>query len=831
MTLDSTPNWIFIIILMFISHILPAQNEPIYITSTSTSEYHRKINTSIYPAFVDHMPYESWTPSGKKPFFQLLATGGQLPYTWTLDSGALPDGIQLTKNGKLEGIPVKEGTFVFTVKATDSQGRTTQKQLDFIAEPYRAKWLADAKFGVWFTFGPYLEPALYTKEDIKIYENRIKNFDADKAVSAVIALGGKVLNSPVKSGDGIRMWPSTTPSRYELKTSRNIVQELITACHKRGIKFVGYFAPDHSWNKKVNDTAPDGTLGTLNKGLILELVKMGIDGFWVDMGGTPELFNYVDAKWFPWNEILPAVRTENPHVIFSNNPGWGGGGSALRWPDTDVLVYEGYPGTKESSLLVAKPVIPNKKMAIEVDNLLDTTWAWISEKQFRKPKSADMIIKNIKANWAKGATYMLDIPIAPDGQISNADYAPILEKIGQFVKENQKISTAPLSSLYPHIAYENPQKIRLSANDNARIFYTIDGTNPTTKSKVYSQPILISGNTRIKAISIEKGKKASKIWEENYTFRSTTRKSTRAEKRLPLGNFSVHKEMTDTKNYYRGMKVIIGPDPVVIDQIGRQFVQGNKNTHNILIKRFVDDYPIFFADLNTSDIMVQSDGFQYLHTTNLVLDPGQSYIILSREDSTDQFVSNHFKTKIETSPAVRIVGNALLTPTGDRAPVVHDSIGTVLGLKFHLGKSAAPKNYALGSFAELLDNEDKYTVTPFMELYDPENAVDGKMITKAQAGGQYAWTLRLDLGEIIDGLKQASIDFAIGAFATDFQLFYSSDDLTWKMLTHKPNNDDLRLDLKFSPISARYFKLRALKPDGPGQKGGGMGVSEFKVYR
>lgn len=823
---------ILLSIFILLTTVSQAQDNTLKITTTSSSIYSQSPQTSIYPAFVDNMPYESWTQAEKKPFYQLVAAGGQSPYIWTLETGSLPDGLLLTKDGRLKGVPVKEGTFVFTVKATDSKGRTAQKQLDFIAEPYRAKWFADAKFGVWFPFGPSLEPALYSKEDIKTYENRIKNFDADKAVNAVIAMGGKILNCSVKGGDGIRMWPSTTPSLYELKTSRNIVQELITACHKRGIKFVGYFAPDHSWNKKVIDTAPDGTLGTLNKGLILELVKMGIDGFWVDMGGTPELFKaYVDPKWFPWAEILPAVRTENPYVIFANNPGWGNGGAALRWPDTDILVYEGLPGTKETTLLVAKPVIAKKKMAIEVDNLLDTTWAWIPDKRFRKPKSADMIIKNIKANWAMGATYMLDIPISPDGQVSTPDYEPILAKIGQFVKENQKISMAPTSSLNANISYDSPQWVDLSANNGSRIFYTTDGTNPTTKSKAYTQPILISGNTQIKAISIEKGKTVSRIFGENYNFLPKVLKSAISANRLPLKNISGTKEIIDTKNYYRGMKVIVGPDPVVIDQIGRQFVHGNKNMHNLIIKRFADDYPIFFSDLNSADLKVQPDGFQYLNTTNIVLAPGQSYIILSKEDSTDRFVSNQFKTKIETSPAVRIVGNAMLTPTGDRNPVIRDSIGSVLSLKFHLGKSTTPKNYALGSFAELLDNDDQRTVTPFMGLYDPENAVDGEITTKAQAGGKYAWTLKLDMGEIIDGLKHASVDFATAAFATDFQLFASSDDIAWKMLTHKQNNADLRIDLKFSPVSARYFKLRALKPDGPGQKGGGMGVSEFKVFR
>ncbi len=382
------------------------------------------------------MPYQSWTESGSKPYFQLAADAGQKPYQWAIVTGKLPDGLTLTKDGKIQGTPTKEGKFPFVVKVTDSQGKTDQKSLDFIAEPYRSKWLTDAKFGVWFPLSPAVKPALSSKEEIKIFEERIKNFNADKWVQAVVDIGGKVLNCSVKGGDGIRLWPSTTPSKYEMKTSRNIVKELIEACHKKNIKFVGYFAPDHTWNKKVNDTGIDGTWGTLNKGLIRELVDMGVDGFWIDMGGTPELFkNEVDPRWFPWDEILPVVRTRNPHVIFSNNPGWGNGGTVLRYPDTDVLVYEGYTGNAENNLIVAKPSIIKKKVAIEVDNLLDSTWSWIPVKEHRTPKSAERIIENIKSNWAVGATYMLDVPIPPDGEVINEDYTPLLAKIGEFVKK------------------------------------------------------------------------------------------------------------------------------------------------------------------------------------------------------------------------------------------------------------------------------------------------------------------------------------------------------------------------------------------------------------
>jgi hypothetical protein len=50
----------------------------------------------------------------------LRASGGTLPYTWTISEGSLPPGLNLAQpTGVISGVPTKEGAFTFTVKATD----------------------------------------------------------------------------------------------------------------------------------------------------------------------------------------------------------------------------------------------------------------------------------------------------------------------------------------------------------------------------------------------------------------------------------------------------------------------------------------------------------------------------------------------------------------------------------------------------------------------------------------------------------------------------------------------------------------------------------------
>ena len=58
----------------------------------------------------------------------LFASGGVLPYTWSLVAGELPPGLELSESpGRITGLPTTAGTFNFTVRVTDDRGAFAER--------------------------------------------------------------------------------------------------------------------------------------------------------------------------------------------------------------------------------------------------------------------------------------------------------------------------------------------------------------------------------------------------------------------------------------------------------------------------------------------------------------------------------------------------------------------------------------------------------------------------------------------------------------------------------------------------------------------------------
>jgi len=76
------------------------------------------------------------------------ARRGVLPYVWSVADGDLPDGLSLTHDGFLSGVPTRLGTFIFTLRVEDSDqpAHTLDKSFQTeVVAPLLLEWLASPK--------------------------------------------------------------------------------------------------------------------------------------------------------------------------------------------------------------------------------------------------------------------------------------------------------------------------------------------------------------------------------------------------------------------------------------------------------------------------------------------------------------------------------------------------------------------------------------------------------------------------------------------------------------------------------------------------------------
>jgi hypothetical protein len=84
----------------------------------------------------------------------LQATGGMLPYTWSLVGGALPPGLALAPaTGVISGTPTLPGVYTFTARVTDVNGRFDTREFELVIVAVRGRLIIPqfADGGAWRT--------------------------------------------------------------------------------------------------------------------------------------------------------------------------------------------------------------------------------------------------------------------------------------------------------------------------------------------------------------------------------------------------------------------------------------------------------------------------------------------------------------------------------------------------------------------------------------------------------------------------------------------------------------------------------------------------------
>jgi hypothetical protein len=101
-TAESSANWVSAVAI-----VLPTQTSSLEVT---TSSLQNGSESSVYSQ-------------------TLSADNGVAPYTWSVSSGSLPDGLSLSSSGVISGTPTGTGTSTFTVEVTDNVSATATASL------------------------------------------------------------------------------------------------------------------------------------------------------------------------------------------------------------------------------------------------------------------------------------------------------------------------------------------------------------------------------------------------------------------------------------------------------------------------------------------------------------------------------------------------------------------------------------------------------------------------------------------------------------------------------------------------------------------------------
>ena len=96
--------------------------------------------------------------------------------------------------------------------------------------------------------------------------------------------------------------------------------------------------------------------------------------------------------------------------------------------------------------------------------------------------------------------------------LENCEDSSVLEAVSDYV------SKAPEFALEPG-TYDEVQEVALESETGGMIYYTTDGTDPTTSSTKYTEPILLQdeGTTEIRAITVNKNEIPSVVSSGTYT--------------------------------------------------------------------------------------------------------------------------------------------------------------------------------------------------------------------------------------------------------------------------------------------------------------------------
>jgi len=175
----------------------------------------------------------------------------------------------------------------------------------------------------------------------------------------------------------------------------------------------------------------------------------------------------------------------------------------------------------------------------------------------------------------------------------------------------------------------------------------------------------------------------------------------------------------------------------------------------------------------------------------------------------------------------------------DLAGIEADPVDTILRLDLAgphpagvpAGGPVAPVpagNLAFGKPSRLLSTDGQRDLVPSAFAF-ARYGTDGLMTTHAQGAYEWAWMFHVDL-EAAHRLRQVVVHFLRDGYATEFRLLVSADGTAWQTVAEVRGGKGGRWEQALDGVTARFIRVQAVKPDGPGQEGSQMAIAELEAY-
>lgn len=318
-------------------------------------------------------------------------------------------------------------------------------------------------------------------------------FDAEQIVDTAKRGGMRGLILTAKHHDGFCLWPSRY-STHTVAQSRwrdgkgDVVGELARACATAGLPYGLYLSPwdrNHAaYGQPAYLTYYRNQLRELltNYGPLFEVWFDGANGGDGFYGGANEQRKIDATTYYGWEETFQIVRDLQPDACIFSDAGpdvrWVGNEHGIAgdpcWATIDPTGL--YPGLAEPAILNRGQRDGTAWLPAECDVSIRPGWFYHAHED-EKVRTPANLLDLYLASVGRGANLLVNLPVAPTGQVHPLDRAALLG----FADAREQLYAHPLTPTQVRASTAHPQCPALDTQDDAQTCWVAaaDDTMPT----------------------------------------------------------------------------------------------------------------------------------------------------------------------------------------------------------------------------------------------------------------------------------------------------------------------------------------------------------------